>query len=222
MGKNSTVQENALIGANFNAYSGVTLGSYSSLGNQAKLGDNVEIIQGASGLIIVSNDYGMTIGTKVSIGNNVSLGNNSWLGQNSYLASGSHMGKNSTVQENAYISAGVQIDESLTSDNAYYRLGETSAASIIIKNCAIEANIKHDLGANQIQIEDTNHTKYLYTGPGNTFGENNTIGGNFVGGSNSAIYDGASLGTGIIIQEDLELGGIKIYVPSQAKWITIN
>lgn len=66
----------ALIGANFNAYSGVTLGSYSSLGNQAKLGDNVEIIQGASGLTIVSNDYGMTIGTKVSIGNNVSLGNN--------------------------------------------------------------------------------------------------------------------------------------------------
>lgn len=61
----------ALIGANFNAYSGVTLGSYSSLGNQAKLGDNVEIIQGASGLTIVSNDYGMTVGTKVSIGNNV-------------------------------------------------------------------------------------------------------------------------------------------------------
>lgn len=66
----------ALIGADFNAYSGVTLGSYSSLGNQAKLGDNVEIIQGASGLTIVSNDYGMTVGTKVSIGNNVSLGNN--------------------------------------------------------------------------------------------------------------------------------------------------
>lgn len=66
----------ALIGANFNAYSGVTLGSYSSLGNQAKLGDNVEIIQGESGLVIVSNDYGMTIGSKVRIRNNVSLGNN--------------------------------------------------------------------------------------------------------------------------------------------------
>lgn len=66
----------ALIGANFNAYSGVTLGSYSSLGNQARLGDNVEIVQGPSGLNIVSNDYGITVGTKVSIGNNVSLGNN--------------------------------------------------------------------------------------------------------------------------------------------------
>ena len=103
----------ALIGANFNAYSGVTLGSYSSLGNQAKLGDNVEIIQGASGLTIVSNDYGMTVGTKVSIGNNVSLGNNSWLGQDSYLASGSHMGKNSAVRGNVYISTGVQLGEGI-------------------------------------------------------------------------------------------------------------
>lgn len=197
----------ALIGANFNAYSGVTLGSYSSLGNQAKLGDNVEIIQGASGLTIVSNDYGMTIGTKVSIGNNVSLGNNSWLGQDSYLASGSHMGKNSAVQGNVQISTGVHIDESLTSDDAYYRLGETSTASIIIKNCAIEANIKHDSGANQIRIEDTNHTKYLYTGSGNTFGENNTIGNNVI------ISNDVSISTSVSVSnmgDEVSVGDVTI------------
>lgn len=197
----------ALIGANFNAYSGVTLGSYSSLGNQAKLGDNVEIIQGASGLTIVSNDYGMTVGTKVSIGNNVSLGNNSWLGQNSYLARGSHMGENSAVQGNVQISTGVQINESLTSDDAYYRLGETSTASIIIKNCAIEANIKHDSGANQIQIEDTNHTKYLYTGSGNTFGENNTIGNNVI------ISNDVSISTSVSVSnmgDEVSVGDVTI------------
>lgn len=197
----------ALIGADFNAYSGVTLGSYSSLGNQAKLGDNVEIIQGASGLTIVSNDYGMTVGTKVSIGNNVSLGNNSWLGQNSYLASGSHMGENSAVQGNVQISTGVQIDESLTSDDAYYRLGETSTASIIIKNCAIEANIKHNSGANQIQIEDTNHTKYLYTGSGNTFGENNTIGNNVI------ISNDVSISTSVSVSDtgdEVSVGNVTI------------
>ena len=197
----------ALIGANFNAYSGVTLGSYSSLGNQAKLGDNVEIIQGASGLTIVSNDYGMTIGTKVSIGNNVSLGNNSWLGQDSYLASGSHMGKNSAVQGNVQIATGVHIDESLTSDDAYYRLGETSTASIIIKNCAIEANIKHDSGANQIRIEDINHTKYLYTGSGNTFGENNTIGNNVI------ISNDVSISTSVSVSnmgDEVSVGDVTI------------
>lgn len=215
MGTNATNQPilitaggaTALIGANFNVYSGVTLGSYSSLGNQAILGDNVEIIQGESGLVIVSNNYGMTVGTKVSIGNNVSLGNNSWLGQDSYLASGSHMGKNSVVQENAQIAAGVQIGESLTSDFEYYKLGETSGASLIMKNCAIEANIKHDSGANQIQIEDTNHTKYLYTGSGNTFGENNTIGNNVI------ISDDVSISTSVQVsdmEDEVSVGDITI------------
>ena len=101
----------ALIGANFNAYSGVTLGSYSSLGNQAKLGDNVEIIQGASGLTIVSNDYGMTIGTKVSIGNNVSLGNNVIISNDvsiSTSVSVSNMGDEVSVGD-VTISTGINI-----------------------------------------------------------------------------------------------------------------
>lgn len=101
----------ALIGANFNAYSGVTLGSYSSLGNQAKLGDNVEIIQGASGLVIVSNDYGMTIGTKVSIGNNVSLGNNVIISDDvsiSTSVSVSNMGDEVSVGD-VTISTGIRI-----------------------------------------------------------------------------------------------------------------
>lgn len=119
----------ALIGANFNAYSGVTLGSYSSLGNQAKLGDNVEIIQGASGLTIVSNDYGMTVGTKVSIGNNVSLGNNVIISNDvsiSTSVSVSDMGDEVSVGD-VTISTGIRITKNASATTIQNGNGSATA-----------------------------------------------------------------------------------------------
>lgn len=235
----------ALIGANFNAYSGVTLGSYSSLGNQAKLGDNVEIIQGASGLTIVSNDYGMTIGTKVSIGNNVSLGNNVIISDDvsiSTSVSVSDTGDEVSVGD-VTISTGINITKNTAATTIQNNNVSSSqggkltfgTGNIIWDGVEIGTgvHITENLAADSTsyKLGETNQA---------TIGKNVKLGASLGIAANSytlddpdinvristigqatVIYSEVTIGTGIQIQ-DSPAGGLQIYSPSQGRWITIS
>lgn len=274
----------ALIGASFNAYSGVTLGSYSSLGNQAKLGDNVEIIQGASGLTIVSNDYGMTIGTKVSIGNNVSLGNNVIIsddisistsvsvsnmrdevsvgdvtistgiritknasattiqnGNDSSTAGGKlQFGTGNIIWSGVEIGTGVHITEDLTADSTSYKLGETNQVTIGKGMSIYCSDTKHSLEITSPTTDGGAIYSYgkVTLGTNFTAAENTSLKVSLGTGSIDTnpyyrltdprgIMQEGNIGSGVTIDPGIQIkesdsGGIQIYVPSQAKWITIN
>lgn len=274
----------ALIGANFNAYSGVTLGSYSSLGNQARLGDNVEIVQGASGLTIVSNDYGMTVGTKVSIGNNVSLGNNVIIsedvsistsvsvsdmgdevsvgdvtistgiritknasattiqnGNNSSTAGGKlQFGTGNIIWSGVEIGTGVKITEDLTSDSTSYKLGGTNQVTIGKGMSIYCSDTKHSLEITSPTTDGGAIYSYgkVTLGTNFTAAENTSLKVSLGTGSIDTnpyyrltdprgIMQEGNIGSGVTIDPGIQIkesdsGGIQIYVPSQAKWITIN
>lgn len=141
----------ALIGANFNAYSGVTLGTNANIGIDANIGANVSMGYRASiGQQVDISDYvavgtsviGSSSGDSVEIGNDITIATGINITKNtaattiqnnnasSFKGGKLTFGTGNIIWDGVEIGTGVHITENLTSDSTSYTLGETSQTTI--------------------------------------------------------------------------------------------
>lgn len=171
------------------------------------------------------------------------IGNANWLtleNKNNILGGDFYGGSMSTIWSGVEIGTGVRITENLTADSTSYKLGETNQVTIGKGMSIYCSDTKHSLEI----TSPTTDGGAIYS-----YGKV-TLGTNFTAAENTSLK--VSLGTGSIdtnpyyrltdprgIMQDVNIGpgvtidpgiqikesdsgGIQIYVPSQAKWITIN
>lgn len=171
------------------------------------------------------------------------IGNANWLtleNKNNILAGDFYGGSMSTIWSNAEIGTGVKITEDLTADSTSYKLGETNQVTISKGIDIYYSDTEHALKI----ITPTTDGGYLYSfgkvqlGTNFQVSPNVSLGISLGTGSIDAVsyYQlkdpksqllTSSIGAGVTIQSGIQIkesdsGGIQIYVPSQAKWITIN
>ena len=171
------------------------------------------------------------------------IGNNNWLtleGKDNILGGDFYGGSMSTIWSGVEIGTGVKITEDLTADSTSYKLGETNQVTISKGIDIYYSDTEHALKI----ITPTTDGGYLYSfgkvqlGTNFQVSPNVSLGISLGTGSIDAVsyYQlkdpksqllTSSIGAGVTIQSGIQIkesdsGGIQIYVPSQAKWITIN